>query len=54
MESVTMDLRLQERLEQVFLRKALPKNVLSLDRMPLGELLYFAVVESAEGLVAQA
>jgi hypothetical protein len=53
MESVAMNL--QERLEQVFLQKALPKRELAMERMTLGELLYFVLVESAEkGLIAQA
>jgi hypothetical protein len=53
MESVTMNL--QARLEQVFVQKARPKSDLRLERMPLRELLYFALVESADkSLIAQA
>jgi hypothetical protein len=53
MESATMNL--QERLEQVFLHKALSKRELRLARMPLGELLYFALMEDTDrSLSAQA
>jgi hypothetical protein len=53
MESLTLNL--QERLGRVFVQKALPKKERRLERMPLGELLYYALVESAdEDLMAQA
>jgi hypothetical protein len=53
MESATMNL--QERLEQIFAQKALPKKVSRLERMSLGELLYLALLESADSpMTAQA
>jgi hypothetical protein len=53
MESVAINL--QERLERVFAQKALSTKELRVARMPLGELLYFALIENADrNLIGQA